>query len=47
MTFTQYLELLEWTGRQLAKGKVGQIPAAQPSILQQLGIVIGRLKEDQ
>ncbi len=38
MTFTQYLELLEWTGRQLAKGKVGQIPAEQPSILQQLGI---------
>ena len=38
MTFTQYLELLEWTGRQLAKGKVGQIPAEQPSFLQQLGI---------
>ena len=38
MNFAQYLELLEWTGRQLAKGKVGQIPAEQPSILQQLGI---------
>jgi hypothetical protein len=38
MTFTQYLELLEWTGRQLAKGKAGQIPAEQPSFLQQLGI---------
>jgi REP element-mobilizing transposase RayT len=38
MTFTQYLELLEWTGRQIAKGKVGQIPAEQPSFLQQLGI---------
>jgi hypothetical protein len=38
MTCTQYLELLEWTGRQLAKGKVGKISAEQPSILQQLGI---------
>jgi hypothetical protein len=38
MTFTQYLELLKWTGRQVAKGKVGQIPAEQPSFLQQLGI---------
>ena len=38
MTFTQYLELLEWTGRQVAKGKVGRIPAEQPSILQQLGV---------
>ena len=38
MTFTQYLELLEWTGRQIAKGKAGQIPAEQPSLLQQLGI---------
>jgi REP element-mobilizing transposase RayT len=38
MTFTQYLELLEWTGRQVAKGKVGKIPAEQPSILKQLGI---------
>ena len=38
MTFTQYLELLEWTGRQLAKGKAGQVPAKQPSFLQQLGI---------
>jgi hypothetical protein len=38
MTFTQYLELLKWSGRQVAKGKVGQIPAAQPSFLQQLGI---------
>ena len=38
MTFHQYLELLEWTGRQVAKGKVGRIPAEQPSILQQLGV---------
>ena len=38
MTFTQYLQLLEWTGRQVAKGKVGKIPAEQPSILKQLGI---------
>jgi hypothetical protein len=38
MTFTQYLELLEWTGRQVAKGKVSQIPVEQPSILQQLEI---------
>jgi REP element-mobilizing transposase RayT len=38
MTFTQYLELLEWTGRQVQAGKVGRIPAAEPSILQQLGV---------
>ena len=37
-TFTQSLRLLEWTGRQVAKGKVGQIQAEQPSFLQQLGI---------
>ena len=38
MTFPQYLELLEWTGRQVAQGKVGRIPADQPSILRQLGV---------
>ncbi|MFN8858583.1 MAG: hypothetical protein ACK50P_23675, partial [Planctomycetaceae bacterium] len=38
MSFTLYLELLEWTGRQFAKGNVGQIQAEQPSFLQQLGI---------
>ena len=36
-TFTQSLRLLEWTGRQVAKGKAGQIPAEQPSFLHQLG----------
>ena len=38
MTFTQYLELLEWTGRQVQAGKVGRIPAEEPPILQQLGV---------
>jgi hypothetical protein len=38
MTFTQSLRLVEWTGRQVVKGKVGQIQAEQPSLLQQLGI---------
>ena len=38
MTFTQSLQLLEWTARQVAKGKVGQIPAEQPSILKPLGV---------
>jgi hypothetical protein len=38
MTFTQYLELLEWTGRQVRAGKVGRIPAEEPPILQQLGV---------
>jgi hypothetical protein len=38
MTFTQYLKLLECTGRQVAKGKAGQIPVEQPSFLQQLEI---------
>jgi REP element-mobilizing transposase RayT len=38
MTCRQYLELLEWTGRQVRAGKVGRIPAEQPSVLQQLGV---------
>jgi hypothetical protein len=38
MNFIQYLELLEWTGRPIAKGRVGQILAEQPSFLQQLGV---------
>jgi hypothetical protein len=45
MTFTQPLQLLEWTGRPCAKGKVGQIPAEQPSILKQLGGRWGGLAE--
>jgi hypothetical protein len=31
-----YLELLDWTGRQIAPGKRGAIPADAPSILQRL-----------
>jgi hypothetical protein len=38
MTCRQYLELLEWTGRQVRAGKVGRISAEEPSILQQLGV---------
>jgi hypothetical protein len=38
VTFTQSLRLLEWTGRPIAKGRVGQILAEQPSFLQQLGV---------
>jgi REP element-mobilizing transposase RayT len=38
MTCRQYLELLEWTGRQIQAGKVGRIPAEEPSILNQLGV---------
>ncbi|MFN7769572.1 MAG: transposase [Planctomycetaceae bacterium] len=38
MTCAQYLELLEWTGRQAHPGKVGRIAAEEPPILQQLGV---------
>jgi len=38
MTCAQYLELLEWTGRQVKAGKVGRLPADEPPILQQLGV---------
>jgi hypothetical protein len=36
--FDDYLELVDWTGRALAPGKRGQIPAGQPRILDRLGI---------
>jgi hypothetical protein len=38
MTFTQYLELMEWAGRQVHAGKFGRIPADAPPTLQQLGL---------
>jgi hypothetical protein len=38
MTCAQYLELLEWTGRQAHPGKVGRIPPNEPPILQQLAV---------
>jgi hypothetical protein len=38
MTCAQYLELLEWTGRQVHPGKLGRIPADEPPILHQLGV---------
>jgi hypothetical protein len=36
--FTDYLELVDWTGRALRSDKRGHIPAHQPKILDLLGI---------
>jgi len=38
--FIDYIELVDWTGRQLRDGKRGVIAAAQPPILARLGIPI-------
>ncbi len=41
LTVQQYLELLDWTGRQV-RGGAGQIPDHLASILERLGIVVER-----
>ncbi len=38
MSLSQYLELLDWTGRQLKPGKQGSIPKNAPAILKQLNL---------
>ncbi len=38
VTADQYLELLDWTGRQLAAGKRGHIDVAYPPILERIGL---------
>jgi hypothetical protein len=38
MSLTKYLELLDWTGRQLRSGKRGTIPSELASILERLGL---------
>ena len=38
MTLPQYLELLDWTGRQLKPGKRGAIPKNAPPILKRLNL---------
>jgi hypothetical protein len=38
MTVEQYLELLDWTARQLVSGKRGATPTSAPPILERLGI---------
>lgn len=38
MTLESYLELLDWTARQVAAGKRGKTPASVPPILQRLGL---------
>ncbi len=38
MTLPQYLELLDWTGRQLRPGKRGSIPKNAPPILDRLNL---------
>ena len=37
-TFKDYLQLLDWTGRQIRRGKRGHIDATQPPILERLQI---------
>lgn len=38
MSLTKYLELLDWTGRQLRSGKRGAIPSELAPILERLGL---------
>ena len=45
MTVEQYLELLDWTGRQLKRNKRGAIPAHLAPILERLGFVVQRFTE--
>jgi len=38
MSLSKYLELLDWTGRQLRSGKRGTIPSELTPILERLGV---------
>jgi len=38
MTVVEYLELLDWTARQTAKGKRGRTPEHIPPLLKRLGL---------
>jgi hypothetical protein len=38
ISLSKYLELLDWTGRQLRSGKRGTIPAELAPILERLGL---------
>ena len=38
MSLSKYLELLDWTGRQLRSGKRGTIPSHLAPILERLGL---------
>jgi hypothetical protein len=38
MSVEQYLELLDWTGRQIVSGKRGAVPSGLAPILSRLGI---------
>ena len=42
LTLSDYLQLLDWTGRQLRSGKGGAIPAHSPPILERLKIDASR-----
>jgi len=37
ISFKRYLELLDWTGRQISAGKRGAIAKSAPSIVHRLG----------
>ncbi len=43
-SFTDYLQLVDWSGRAMRKDKRGHIPANLPPILTRLGVVGGQLK---
>jgi hypothetical protein len=43
MSLDEYLELLDWCGRQLARGKWGTIPSQLAPILERLGVVAEEL----
>lgn len=38
MSLAEYLQLLEWTGRQLKPGKLGSVPKTAPLILDRLNM---------
>jgi hypothetical protein len=38
LTLAEYLQLLDWTGRQLKPGKRGAIPKNSPPILDRLNL---------
>ena len=38
MSLAEYLQLLDWTGRQVKPGKRGSVPKAAPPILERLNL---------
>jgi hypothetical protein len=46
LTNAQYIELVDWSGRQLYPGKRGKIEASEPRALTRLGIASGRWQHE-